>query len=77
MSCFSQSATVFQLSDQWTADGEFAWLHSLLSYADQYNAGGGDPSPNPFTATILRPGICGHQPEHAAAAFASCSFLRK
>jgi len=54
MTCFAKVIERLQLSDQWTSDTEMCWLHSILHYADQHNAGGGDPSPNPFTATALR-----------------------
>jgi hypothetical protein len=66
MSCFSQVRDRLHFSDQWTDSAELTWLHSLLTYADQYNAGGGDPSPNPFTASILRLESAGVNPRAVA-----------
>jgi hypothetical protein len=66
MTCFTLVRDKLSLSDQWTDNPEFVWLHALLSYADAHNAGGGDPSTNPFTATIRRLEIAGINPRALA-----------
>ena len=61
MSCFAKVISRLDLNDQFT-EAEWAWLHSLLHYADAYNAGGSDSSTNPFTATIRRLELAGINP---------------
>jgi hypothetical protein len=61
MTCFAKVIERLSLNDQFT-EAEFAWLHSLLHYADAFNAGGSDSSTNPFTATIRRLEVAGINP---------------